>query len=229
MIVSNLKDKIYILVEAEDQAPSTHYTITPINSNGCLDESKARSGDLLDNQVELSLPDGRYLFSIYNEEGEDFEQVLTVFYNYLPYLIRDLQDLVCPCSNCQEKNSEETLEVFFKLVGFLQQTGLVCSLSGFKNTLSKYFGVLQKEEEYARHYGEFVFDYKKNVLNTLVYTYIDLYQRLTNQPQNNQEDLDQLNDMLKVDIMERCLYKLGYDFQDIVCEINKSKCNCDEL
>ena len=227
MIVNNLKDKVYIVFETEDYITSEVYTITPLNLYGCPDETKKITGDIVDNSVEVSLPDGKYLLSVYNTNTEDFEETFTVFYNDLPNIVKDMQNILCPCNNCLEKSKEDVLETFFNLVGFLQKTGLICSGGGFNIAMSKLYNVISAEKDYERYYGEFNLSYTDSVKKVLVYTYIDMYQSITNQITSSENDLQDVNGMLKIDIFEKCLYKLGYNFSDILCEIKKSKCNCN--
>lgn len=229
MIVNNLKDGVYILPEAAESM-YTSFTVTPLTLGGCPINSKTITDELLLEGVKLELPDGKYQLTISGMTTVDIDSTFSVFYNGLPNFIDKIQRVLCPCTNCGNADKDEQLlEALFYANGFMQTAGFACGHNGYTLAIEKYYEILSKAVEYEQYYGTFVFSYKKAVQDVLVYSYIDLYISLTDALRTGQDALEEMNLLLKVDIMERCLYKAGYIFSDIICEINENKCNCDEL
>lgn len=228
MIVNNLKDSVYILTE-ESEVGYTGYIITPLTSGNCPMVDKSIVGDLVEGAATVKLPDGRYKLEVFGTTTPENASTFSVYYNRLPYIIDKIQDLMCPCTECKNTDSDKNLlETFFLVTGFMQQVGLTCGQSGYTIALEKYYKILSESVEYEKYYGTFVFSYSKTVQDILVHTYIDLYLELTGALKTGQDALEELNSLLKVDIMERCFYRAGYNFQDIICNIEGGKCNCTQ-
>lgn len=225
MIVNNLKNKV--IIEVGD-VPSNFYTITPIDINGCPSESNKISGEFSTNKIEIELPDGKYLLSVYSANTADYVEEFIVYYNSLPSLIKSIKEVICPCTNCKEKTKDDYIKIMIELLGFLQSTNLLCSTGGFSLILQKYYKILQDKREYEKYYGSFVFDTEKAIRDILVHTYIELYSEFTSNSLGSDKVLAEVNSLFLIDSMENCLYKLGYDFQEILCNINNYKCKCNE-
>lgn len=228
MIVNNLKDSVYILAE-ESEVGYTGYVITPLTSGNCPMVGKSIVGDLVEGVATVKLPDGRYKLEVFGTTTPENASTFSVYYNRLPYIIDKIQDLMCPCTECKNIDSDKNLlETFFLVTGFMQQVGLTCGRSGYTIALEKYYKILSESVEYEQYYGTFVFSYSKAVQDILVHTYIDLYLELTNAVRTGQDALEELNLLLKVDIMEKCFYRAGYNFQDIICNIERGECDCTQ-
>ena len=228
MIVNNLKDSVYILAE-ESEVGYTGYVITPLTSDNCLMVDKSVVGDLVEGAATVKLPDGRYKLEVFGTTTPENASTFSVYYNRLPYIIDKIQDLICPCTECKNIDSDKNLlEAFFLVTGFMQQVGLTCGRSGYTIALEKYYKILSESAEYEKYYGTFVFSYSKAVQDILAYTFVDLYLELICALKTGQDALEELNSLLKVDIMEKCFYRAGYNFQDIIRNIEGGKCNCTQ-
>lgn len=228
MIVNNLKDSIYILAE-ESEENYTGYVITPLTSGNCLMVDKSIVGDLVEGAATVKLPDGRYRLEVFGTTTPKNASTFSVYYNRLPYIISKIQNILCPCTECKNTNNDKNLlEAFFLVTGFMQQVGLACGRSGYTIALEKYYKILSESVEYEQYYGTFVFSYNKTIQDVLVYFYVDLYLELVCAIKTGKDALEELNSLLKVDIMEKCFYRAGYNFQDIVYDIERGKCNCTQ-
>lgn len=229
MIVNSLKDGVYILPEAGEEM-YTDFTITPLTLGGCPINSKIITEEIKPEGVKVTLPDGKYKLTFSGPTAVDSEKVFPVFYNGLPSFIDKIQNVLCPCTNCDNADKDELLlEALFYTNGFMQRAGFACGQNGYTLAVEKYYEILSKVVEYEQYYGTFVFSYKKAVQDVLVYSYVDLYLSLTDAVRTGQDALEELNLLLKVDVMERCLYRAGYVFSEIICDINENKCDCNEL
>ena len=225
MVVNNLTDKVFILME-DEAFFSKPYTITKLNSSGCEIPDSQIFGETTEaGEIFIPLLDGKYLLEV---EGDmvTHSEAFFVFYNGAPEVIKTIRSILCPCSGCKKVDSKTLQQVFYQVIVYMTVTGLLCSSRITLPELERQGKIHMDAKKYAEYYGEFRFDYDKQIERFLAYFYAELYSKFTNTLNTSQEDLDSVNSMLGIDTMEKCLYKLGYSFNDILC--NVQNCGCDE-
>lgn len=217
MIVNNLSDKVHIIFSEGEVLEGATYTIQGKNFNG--------TGDIIDGALEIQLPDGSYKIIVNNGEYEDYKECFTVFYNGLPLIVDLIRKILCPCGNCKKTTDEDLLKALYELTGFFQNAKLLCSSYTFNRELNKGFRQILEQKEYEAYYGEFKFDYRTSVRDLLAYAYVELYLMSSNALNLSEKELDNVNNLYKVDSLEKCLYRLGYNLEDIICSIEKQDCH----
>ena len=224
MITHNLANKIRIIFETSDQVSGRTYVLKNTLTNNIY------RGQIESNQITIELEDGLYCITIYNEDREDFKSTFNVYYNYLPNFVKDIQKLTCGCNNCGDKKDTDIYQTYQLSLNYFSATGLLCNLKAYNYYTQIAHKNVMEAQEYKKYYGKFVFNYEENIRNLLISTYIELYLRSSNITSNNQKDLDELNQLFKISSIEKCLYKIGYDFCKIsnLIESLTSDCNCNE-
>ena len=186
-------------------------------------------GIVEENQVVTKLDDGRYLIKVVLDNQVDFKDTFNVYYNELPNVVKEIQKVLCPCNNCKAVSLEDLFKVYFRVIGFMQSTGLLCKSTAMLDITSKHYNVLTDAKEYESYYNSFNFSYEKSIQELLVNVYVELYEMSTNQLVTSENDLKEINCVFNIDFMEKCIYKLGYSLTDILCHFTNAKCNCNEL
>lgn len=227
MLVNNLIDKVYILFNEEYTLSGKTYLIKSVGTFNCVSDNIKLQGIVENDSIILQLDDGKYVVEVISEDGPNFKEVFVVYYNGLPDIIKDIKNALCPCKQCLDITLEALFKTYFKVSGFIEFIGLSCELYSTTVLKQKFFKVLKDELEYQQYYNTFKFSYEKALKDLLANLYIELYSLSTNQLSTSDNDLESINSVFKVDIMEKCLYKLDYDFNDILCLINNSKCKCN--
>lgn len=217
MIVNNLSDRVHFVFSEGEALEGATYTI-----HG---KDKPISGDIIDNAVEIQLPDGSYKIVVNNGTFEDFEECFTVYYNSLPSIVNLIRKILCPCSGCKKTTDEDLMKAFYELTGFFQNSGLLCSSYTFNRELNKSFRQILDQKEYESYYGEFKFDYKASIRDLLAYAYVELYLKSSSALNLSEDELEKMNNLYKIDSIERCLYRLGYKLEDMICSIEKHDCH----
>ena len=227
MVVNNLSNKVFILFE--ENLNGGYYSIFKLDIFGCATQEVQAQGIVEENQVVTQLDDGRYLIKVVLDNQVDFKDTFNVYYNELPNVVKEIQKVLCPCGNCREVTLDDLFKVYFRVIGFMQSTGLLCKSTAMLDATSKYYNVLTDAKEYEKYYNSFNFSYEKAIQELLVHVYIELYEMSTNQLVTSEDDLKEINQAFNIDFMEKCIYKLGYSLSDILCHFTNAKCNCDEL
>ena len=227
MIVNNLSDKVFILFE--EDLNGGYYSIFKLDIFGCATQEVQAQGIVEENQVVTKLDDGRYLIKVVLDNQVGFKDTFNVYYNELPNVVKEIQKVLCPCNNCKAVSLEDLFKVYFRVIGFMQSTGLLCKSTAMLDITSKHYNVLTDAKEYESYYNSFNFSYEKSIQELLVNVYVELYEMSTNQLVTSENDLKEINCVFNIDFMEKCIYKLGYSLTDILCHITNAKCNCNEL
>lgn len=227
MIVNNLSDKVFILFE--EDLNGGYYSIFKLDIFGCATQEVQAQGIVEENQVVTKLDDGRYLIKVVLDNQVDFKDTFNVYYNELPNVVKEIQKVLCSCNNCKAVSLEDLFKVYFRVIGFMQSTGLLCKSTAMLGITSKHYNVLTDAKEYESYYNSFNFSYEKSIQELLVNVYVELYEMSTNQLVTSENDLKEINCVFNIDFMEKCIYKLGYSLTDILCHFTNAKCNCNEL
>ena len=227
MIVNNLSDKVFILFE--EDLNGGYYSIFKLDVFGCATQEVQAQGIVEENQVVTKLDDGRYLIKVVLDNQVDFKDTFNVYYNELPNVVKEIQKVLCSCNNCKAVSLEDLFKVYFRVIGFMQSTGLLCKSTAMLGITSKHYNVLTDAKEYESYYNSFNFSYEKSIQELLVNVYVELYEMSTNQLVTSENDLKEINCVFNIDFMEKCIYKLGYSLTDILCHFTNAKCNCNEL
>lgn len=227
MIVNNLSDKVFILFE--EDLNGGYYSIFKLDIFGCAAQEVQAQGIVEGNKVVTKLDDGRYLIKVVLDNQVDFKDTFNVYYNELPNVVKEIQKVLCPCNNCKAVSLEDLFKVYFRVIGFMQSTGLLCKSTAMLDVTSKHYNVLTDAKEYESYYNSFNFSYEKSIQELLVNVYVELYEMSTNQLVTSENDLKEINCVFNIDFMEKCIYKLGYSLTDILCHFTNAKCNCNEL
>ena len=227
MIVNNLSNKVFILFE--ENLNEGYYSIFKLDVFGCATQEVQAQGIVEENQVVTKLDDGRYLIKVVLDNQVDFKDTFNVYYKELPNVVKEIQKVLCPCNNCKAVSLEDLFKVYFRVIGFMQSTGLLCKSTAMLDITSKHYNVLTDAKEYESYYNSFNFSYEKSIQELLVNVYVELYEMSTNQLVTSEKDLKEINCVFNIDFMEKCIYKLGYSLTDILCHFTNAKCNCNEL
>ena len=228
MIVNNLSNKILLLFN-EQNYDGASYVVKELFFNRCASSKVVASGNVVDNQISLQLKDGQYIIELSKVNMPDVEESFTVYYNNLPGVINKLQEIICPCDGCGQKNKDALRDNLLFLLGYLQSIGKLCGNTLFNFNLNKMYKKLSEAEEYNKYYGTFTFDYEKAYEELFVSAYLELYYESTNQIVDTDKELDLINSIFRIDEIENCIYRKGYDVNEILCQVTNLKCDCNEL
>lgn len=250
MNIYNTPDKVTIIAEEygnvatlegsysplPESVTSLEYLIYKYDTNGCLYRTPVTSGSisLEDAKVDLQLPDGKYLVEIsvvsteelsYTPLQEDFY----VIYNRLPSLLKTISDVLCSnnCHNCQEVSEESILKAFFNLVLFLNCTGLIEDLPAFKAINCGNNSLLEESCRLEKYYGSFSFDYSSKTLKLLALAIVEMYLREIRTLRADDQNLPTIKSMFNITGLEKCLYKMDFNLDEIVRIINQINCDCN--
>ena len=239
MIVFNKKSSLYI--EVNPEYIGGNFVIHSYNSFGCTSVEPVLVGDLTtklssdsaENIVflEASLPDGEYEITITADNYPDEVENFTVFYNYLPEILKDLKTLFCNenCADCNDVDLEkEYLKVFSKLLFFSLSSGLLNYLPALQTTTKKIQKILSEECKYKRYYGKFIFSYKNNLELFFAYFYAELYKYQKDKIKNLNQDLDFIDEVFMFENVAQCLYTSSISLETIFHNICNLNCNCNE-
>lgn len=229
MRILNKTTSVFFQVTAS--GPSISYAIYKLTDSGdCYETVPVTSGIVLpDFKFEAFLPDGKYKIRITPEYSSSYteEQEFFVYYNRLPEIIRTLRKIFCKCSDCSP-NPEKLNEEFFKLMMYLNCTGLIQYLPGLKAKICSINRILSEKEEYKSYYGDFKFDFEAKIKEIFAYFYAELYNKNIDNVVDESTELPAYNIMFNVGTIEKCLYDSNMDLQDIITNINKANCLCNE-
>lgn len=228
MVVNNLSDRVYILFDEEESLNGGEYVVHKLDVYGCPIPEVQAQGVIIEDEVTLQLKDGAYQITVTLDSHPDFTGVFSVYYNSLPEIVNEISKVLCPCNICKEATLDELFKVAFRIHGFAISTNMICNSQSLTLIMYKYYKILTDAKKYQKYYGVFNFSYEKAIQDLLANFYIELYNMSTDQLGTSEKDLNTINAIYKIEFMEKCLYKLGYDFNDILCKINNSKCNCNE-
>lgn len=239
MIVFNKKSSLYI--EIDPEYIGGNFAIYSYNSLGCKSTEPVAVGELItilpegstENIlfIEVSLPDGEYEITITADNYPDEVENFTVFYNYLPEILKDFRRLFCSedCTNCNDVDLEkEYLKVFAKLLFFLMSSGLLNHLPALQTITKKIQKILSEECKYKRYYGKFIFSYKNNLQMFFAYFYAELYNYQKDKIKSLNQDLDFIDEVFMFENIAKCLYPSNLSLETIFYNICNLKCDCDE-
>lgn len=226
MIYNNLSNKILLLFNEQDYNEGS-YVVKELFFYGCPTENIKASGEIVDNQIVLQLNDGRYTIEVVKDGYPDLVEEFIVYYNELPNVLEKVQEAVCPCNTCHEKSKSEITNSVFYTLGFLQNLGMMCEPNLVTEFMQEKYQELKNEESQKKYYGNFKFDYDKYYKDILIRAYIELYKASTDQLKDTNEELGIIQALYNLDYMDRCLYSLGYNIDDIVCKlVSRKNCGC---
>lgn len=225
MVINNLIDRIYIVVGFE-KLYSKPYTIYKLDSASCPETVGSIHGEVSsEGTIEVELSDGKYQIVIQGETA-DTEECFSVFYNKAFDIMHTLNRVLCSCDSCDNKGDEIYFKAFYDILAFMTATGLLCRSRISIPELDRQGEILNNNRIFAEYYGTFKFDYINQITKFLAHFYVELYYLFTDNLNTSQEDLDTINNLLNIDLFEKCLFSLGYSFNDMLCNIQK--CNCNE-
>lgn len=233
MIINNKIDDIYVSVIEDVAYAEASFTVHKIGVADCVVNTPEISGAMDENgKAVFKIPDGVYrIYIIPNDPNfVTLEQDFLVIYNFLPYLIEYVEETLCKgedlnCSSCGEISIKEVHENFFKSVLYLTCKGILPELKLLRKSNCDTFKILDQEEELLSFYGRFNFDFKEKIKEFFVYLYVDLYQMHFN---SIKETEDTLLPVFNFDTIKKCMYKLGFSYEDLICKLDNLKCDCDE-
>lgn len=228
MIVNNLSNKILLLFNEQGDYQDADYIVEELFFNGCTTGKIVASGKVEDDKVILQLKDGSYSIEVTKPGFAPIGENFIVYYNELPNILEKIQDILCPCDSCKEKDTEILLKDFLYILGYLQDINKLCGPTMFNYILNEKYQEIKNSEEYKKYYGDFKFDYKAAYEDILAKTYIELYYESSNQIVDSDEELNLINSLYNIDFMEKCLYKKGYKASEIICQIEKLDCSCNK-
>lgn len=224
MRINNLVDKIYILVQ-EESFVGRPYTVYRLNAFGCRIPESAIYGEIPESgDIFLDLKDGRYEI-IVDTELADFTERFSVMYNNLSRIVTLIQKLMCPCSTCKKNTKEDYFEAYYRVLGYAALTGQLCGGLALPE-LQRQGTVFSEEREYEAAYGEFRYNYEKEIERFLVRFYVQLYSIFAQAIQDTEGSSEEVDNVLKLKVLERCFYRLGFNFEEMLC--STTKCDCDE-
>lgn len=239
MIIFNKKFSLY--VEVDPQYTGGNFTIHSYNSFGCKSVEPVLVGDLVtilpeggtENIVSLEaiLPDGEYEITITADNFPDEVENFTVFYNYLPDILKEIKTLFCSknCDNCDDTDSEkEYLKVFTKLLFFLISSGLLKYLPTLNIITQKIHKIISEECVYKRYYGKFNFSYKDNLQMFFAYFYGELYNYQKNKIKSLNQDLKSVDEVFMIENVAQCLYSSNISLETLFHDICNLNCDCNE-
>ena len=239
MIVFNKKSSLY--VEVNPQYTGGNFAIYSYDSFGCPSKTPVVTGDLTtvlppestENIVflEVVLPDGEYKIIITADNFPDEIEDFTVFYNFLPEILKDLKILFCSknCDNCDETDSaKEYLKVFAKLSFFMFSSGLFKDLPKLKIITHRIQKVLSGECRYKRYYGKFNFSYKDNLHMFFAYFYAELYNYQIDKIKSLNQDLKYVDEVFMFENVAQCLYTSNMSLETIFHDMCNLNCDCNE-
>ena len=239
MIVFNKKSSLY--VEVNYQYTGGNFAIYSYDSFGCKSIEPVVTGELItilpekgtENIVflEVILPDGEYEINIIADNFPDEVENFTVFYNYLPEILKDLKPLFCSknCDACDDIDSEkEYLKVFAKLSFFLFSSGLFKDLPRLRIITQRVQEILSGECRYKRYYGKFNFSYKDNLQMFFAYFYAELYNYQKDKIKSLNQDLKSIDEVFMFENVTQCLYTSNMSLETIFYNMCNLNCDCNE-
>lgn len=239
MIIFNKKFSLY--VEVDPQYTGGNFIIHSYDSFGCKSVEPVLVGDLVtilpegstENIVSLEaiLPDGEYEITITADNLPNEVQNFTVFYNYLPDILKELKAIFCNknCNDCDNIDFEkESLKVFTKLMFFLTSSGLLKELPILKTIAQKIHKIISEECVYKRYYGKFNFSYKDNLQMFFAYFYGELYNYQKDKIKSLNQDLELIDEIFMIENITQCLYTSNISLETIFHDICNLNCGCNE-
>lgn len=227
MIVSNLTNKIHIVLN-ETSSELASYIVREVDPSGCILDTIEASGLAEEGIITFSIDkDGFYIIEVTTEDNI-IREYFSVYYNEIPDILRDLSKVLCPCSNCENVFYEDVADTFFRVIAYATKTNFLCNSTLMKHSLSMSSDILKSKKDYEKYYGSFNFSFEDNMKKTLINFYIELYYIFSNGLKLTDNDLNDINNLFKIDHFEKCFYKKGVKLEELLCLLEQSKCNCNE-
>lgn len=240
MVIYNKTKSVYIEIAEHLIYAGSEYKIYKIDQNNCLGKIPLLTGFVPEDlKFEIVLPDGNYKIVVAEDNSglvPTITETFLVIYNYLPEIVKQIKDVLCPncnCTDCEDQESKKdrelkVLHTYFNINNYFLCFNIFEVIPYTKNLSCKFNNQFNAELNNSKNYGKFKFKYIKKLEEFFIYLYTELEKNHNQSIKSSDQDNLDIISLFNKDIILNCILELGYDYNELIRNINNFKCNCDE-